>query len=71
MRRKMAQAVRKQMECIACLLEVRELFVEFHPEWAELFTAGANNCMVSIGIIKKICILAWGFFPEDLKAWLR
>lgn len=71
MRRKMAQAVKHQMQTISCLLDIRELFVEFHPEWDELFTACANNCMISIGFIKRICVLAWGFFPEDLASWLK
>lgn len=71
MRRKMAQAIRSQQRAITSLLEVRELFNEFHPEWDELFTAISNNCLITIGLIKALCIKAWGYFPDKLASWLK
>jgi hypothetical protein len=71
MRRKMAQAVNYQLKAIAVLLDVRELFNEFHPEWDELFTAICNNCMITVGFIKELAVRAWGYFPEKLDSWLR
>lgn len=71
MRRKAAQAVKHQMNCIACLIELKELFVEFHPEWDELFIAICNNCSISIAMIKTLCVRAWGVFPDKLDTWLK
>lgn len=71
MRRKIAQAYGHQQKAIECLLEVRELFVEWHPEWSDLFTGIGNNCIVTMGFIQKLGIRAWGYFPESLDAWLK
>lgn len=71
MRRKIAQAFGHHQKCIECLLEVRDMFVEWHPEWSDLFTALCNNSVISMGFIKKLGILAWGYFPESLDAWLK
>lgn len=71
MRRKIAQAYGHQQKCIECLLDVRELFVEWHPEWSDMFTAICNNCIITMGFIKDLGIRAWGYFPESLDAWLK
>jgi hypothetical protein len=71
MRRKMAQAFGHQQKAIQCMLEVRELFVEWHPEWSPMFNAICNNCMMTAEFIQKLCIQAWGYFPESLDTWLK
>lgn len=71
MRRKIAQAIGHQMKSIDCLIEVREFFDEFHPEWAELFNGIANNSLITISFIKSLAIHAWGFFPDNLNTWLK
>jgi hypothetical protein len=59
------------MMTVDCLLELRELFTEFHPEWDEYFTMIANGCIVTIGFVKKLAIQAWGYFPDNYENWLR
>ena len=71
MKRKMAQAFGHQQKSIQCLLEVRDLFEEWHPEWCELFTGMCNNCVITMSFIKRLSTLAWGYFPETLSTWLR
>ena len=71
MRRKLAQAFGHHQKAIECILEVRELFVEFHPEWSDLFTGIANNSVISMNFIKSVCVQAWGYFPETLDTWLK
>lgn len=71
MRRKMAQAFGHQQKAIQCMLEVRELFSEWHPEWSPMFTAICNNCIMTADFIQKLCIRAWGYFPKSLDAWLK
>ena len=71
MRRKMAQAFGHQQKCIECLLEVRDLFAEWHPEWSLMFNAICNNCLITTEFIQSLCIRAWGYFPETLDSWLK
>jgi len=71
MKRKMAQAFGHQQKSIQCLIEVRELFNEWHPEWSPLFTGMCNNCVITMSFIKSLSIRAWGYFPETLSTWLR
>jgi hypothetical protein len=71
MRRKMAQSITYLQKSIDALLEVKELFVEFHPEWDSLFIAIANSCVITIGLIKSLCEKAWGYFPDNLETWLK
>lgn len=70
-RRKLAQAIGHQQSCVSCLLEVREFFVEYHPEWEELFVSIGNMCMMSIGFIRTVGIRAYGYFPENINTWLK
>lgn len=71
MRRKIAQAYGHQQKAIECLLEVREMFTEWHPEWSDYFTAICNNCVLTMTFIKALGTRAWGYFPESLDAWLK
>ena len=71
MRRKIAQSFGHQQKAIQALLEVRELFVEWHPEWSDLFTAICNNCVITMGFIKDLGVRAWGYWPESLDSWLK
>lgn len=71
MRRKIAQTITYIQKAVDNLLEVRELFNEYHPEWDELFTAICNNCVMTISFIKSLCVKAWGYFPDNLDAWLK
>jgi len=71
MKRKIAQAFGHQQKSVQCLLEVRDLFAEWHPEWSPMFNAICNNCLMTGEFIEKLATRAWGYFPETLDTWLK
>lgn len=71
MKRKIAQAFGHQQKSVQCLLEVRDLFAEWHPEWSPMFNAICNNCLMTAQFIETLGTRAWGYFPETLDTWLK
>lgn len=71
LRRKIAQCVGHQMKTVYLLVEISEVFGEFHTDYSEMFNLIANNSMMTIEWIKTIAIKAWGYFPNDINTWLK
>jgi len=71
MRRKLAQAYQHQMRTVELLVELGEIFGEFHMDYYEQFLAISQMSMTVMKFIKSIGIHAWGYFPEDINKWLK
>lgn len=59
------------MKTVYILVEISEVFGEFHTDYAQMFDLIANNCMMTIEWIKVVAIKAWGYFPDDINTWLK
>jgi hypothetical protein len=71
LRRKLAQCVTYQQKTIENLLEVAEIFGEFHDDYKEMFEVIATSCGLTLELIKRVCEHAWGYFPNDFHTWLQ
>ncbi len=71
MRRKLAQAYQHQMRTVELLVELGEIFGEFHMDYYEQFLAISQMSMTVMKFIKGIAIHAWGYFPDNIQTWLK
>lgn len=71
MRRKAAQAYQHLMRAIECLLFLQDIFIEHHPDYAELFNVICTGINVFMEQLEKTFTRAWGYFPDDLNKWLK
>jgi hypothetical protein len=71
MKRKAAQSITHLVDSANAITELREIFIEAHPEYAEFFDFTVTGICVMIDELKKVYAKAWGYFPNDVTSWLH
>lgn len=71
MKRKSAQSVNHLMNAVECILELKEIFLPDHPEYAKVFTVVVEGIGLLIAELTAVYARAWGYFPDDISKWMH